>query len=154
MDSKVKDALIQINFIKRYEELSGKYDPSKIPSEHRLVYLDGEEVMSMIRDLGYTPKFNSKEKFYYIQDEQVGDYSFRVHLILRYGMAEIIWVVKEGEELLLGSPWGTYSKRIIDSSYRIKKPVFSTYDELEDILKVSFKMYEDFKTDFILMIKG
>lgn len=147
MDSKVKDALVQINFIKRYEELSGKYDPSKTPSEHRLVYLDGEEVMSMIRDLGYTPKFNSKEKFYYIQDEQVGDYSFRVHLILWYGMAEIIWVVKEGEELLLGSPWGTYSKRIIDSSYRIKKPVFSTYDELEDILKVSFKMYEDFKTE-------
>lgn len=58
----------------------------------------------------------------------------------------LIWVVKEGEELLLGSPWGTYSKRIIDSSYRIKKPVF-TYDELEDILKVSFKMYEDFKTE-------
>ena len=147
MDSKVKDALVQINFIKRYEELAGKYDPSKTPSEHRLVYLDDEEVMNMIRDLGYTPKFNSKEKFYYIQDEQVGDYSFRVHLILRYGMAEIIWVVKEGEELLLGSPWGTYSKRIIDSSYRIKKPVFSTYDELEDILKVSFKMYEDFKTE-------
>ena len=54
-------------------------------------------------------------------------------------------VVKENGELLLGSPWGTYSKKIIDSSYRIKKPVFATYDELEDILTISFRMYEDFK---------
>ena len=149
MNSKIKDALIKIDFIKRYEELSKKYDPLKTPSDDRLVHLDGEEVMSMIRALGYTPKFNSKEKFYYTQDEQKGDLSFRVHLILEYGMADIIWVVKENGELLLGSPWGTYSRRIIDSSYRIKKPVFSTYDDLEDILKISFKMYEDFKVALI-----
>ncbi len=48
--------------------------------------------MSMIQTLGYSPKFNSKEKFYYTQDEQTG-----------------------------------------------------TYEELEDILKITFKMYEDFK---------
>lgn len=29
--------------------------------------------------------------------------------------------------------------------YRIKKPVFGTYEELEDILKEAFGMYEDFK---------
>lgn len=31
MNSKVKDVLVQIDFVKRYEELSGKYDPSKTP---------------------------------------------------------------------------------------------------------------------------
>ncbi len=60
-------------------------------------------------------------------------------------MADIVWVVKEKDELLLGSPWGTYAKRIVDAGYTIKKPVFASYDELEDILKVSFKMYEEFK---------
>ena len=33
----------------------------------------------------------------------------------------------------------------IDSSYRIKKPIFGTYEDLEQILKITFKMYEDFK---------
>ena len=48
-------------------------------------------------------------------------------------------------ELLLGAPWGTYSRRLIDSSYRIKKPIIGTYEDLEEILKITFKMYEDFK---------
>ena len=145
MNSKIKDALVKIDFVKRYEELSAKYNPAKTPSDDRLELIDGEEVMSMISALGYTPKFNSKEKFFYIQDEVIGDFSFRVHLILQYGMADIVWVVKEKDELLLGSPWGTYAKRIVDAGCRIKKPVFASYDELEDILKVSFKMYEEFK---------
>lgn len=46
---------------------------------------------------------------------------------------------------MLGSPWGIYAKRMIDPSYRIKMPVFGSYEDLEEILKVSFGMYEDFK---------
>ena len=30
-------------------------------------------------------------------------------------------------------------------NYRIKKPVFGTYEDLETILKIVFGMYEDFK---------
>ncbi len=33
MNSKIKDALVKIDFVKRYEELSAKYDPAKTPSE-------------------------------------------------------------------------------------------------------------------------
>lgn len=60
-------------------------------------------------------------------------------------MTDMLWVVKENGELLLGAPWSTYSRRLIDANYRIKKPVFGTYEDLEDILKVAFGMYEDFK---------
>ena len=48
-----------------------------------------------------------------------------------------------------GAPWGTYSRRLIDSSYRIKKPIFGTYKDLEEILEITFKMYEDFKSALI-----
>ena len=58
--------------------------------------------------------------------------------------ADLVWVVRENGELLLGSPWSTYSRRLIDVNYRIKNPVFGTYEDLEDILKVAFGMYEDF----------
>lgn len=42
-----------------------------------------------------------------------------------------------------------YLRRLIDVNYQIKKPVFGTYEDLEDILKTAFGMYEDFKTALI-----
>ena len=82
---------------------------------------------------------------YKIREEQVERFTLGVHIILQDGMVDLVWVVRENGELLLGAPWGTYSRRLIDSSYRIKKPIFGTYEDLEQILKITFKMYEDFK---------
>lgn len=145
LNSKIKDALTKIEFVKRYEELSNKFNAERTPSSNRLIYIDGEEVMETIRDFGYSPLFDVKEKFYKIKEEQIGEYTFGVHVILQDGMVDLVWVVRDNEELLLGAPWGTYSRRLIDSSYRIKKPIIGTYEDLEEIFKISFKMYEDFK---------
>lgn len=60
-------------------------------------------------------------------------------------MIDLVWIVKENGKLLLGAPWGTYSRRLIDISYRIKKPIFGTYEDLEEILTITFEMYEEFK---------
>lgn len=146
LNAKIKDALVKINFIKRYEELSNKFNVERTPSSSRLIYIDGEEVMEIIQSLGYLPLFNAKEKFYKIKEEQIGKFTLGVHIILQSGMVDLVWVVREDKELLLGAPWGTYSRRLGDSGYRIKKPIFGTYEDLEEILMVSFKMYEDFKS--------
>lgn len=34
---------------------------------------------------------------------------------------------------------------MVDPDYRIKRPVYGTYDDLEHILEVAFEMYKDFK---------
>lgn len=151
LSSKIKDTLVGMNFVKRYEELSKRFNDGKTPSEHRLIYVDGEEVMDIIQELGYFPQFDSKEKFYKIKGEQIGEYTFGVHIILQSGMVDLVWVVKEREELILGAPWGTYSRRLIDSSYKIKKTIFGTYEDLEEILKIAFEMYEDFK---VILVKN
>ncbi len=93
----------------------------------------------------YSPQFNTKEKFYKIEEETIEEFTFGVHIILWEGTVDLVWIVKENGILLLGAPWGTYSRRLIDVNYRIKKPVIGTYDDLEDILKTAFGMYEDFK---------
>lgn len=142
---KIKDALLKINFVERYEKLSARFSAAKTLSDDRLIYLDGEKVMAMIRAAGYSPQFDTREKFYRIKEEHIGKYSFNIHIILRYGIAELVWVVKEDGVLLLGAPWSTYSRRLIDGNYRIKNPVFGTYADLEEILKIVFEMYEDFK---------
>ncbi len=142
---RIKDALLKINFVERYEKLSARFSAAKTLSDDRLIYLDGEKVMAMIRAAGYSPQFDTREKFYRIKEEHIGKYSFNIHIILRYGVAELVWVVKEDGVLLLGAPWSTYSRRLIDVNYRIKNPVFGTYADLEEILKIVFEMYEDFK---------
>lgn len=63
---KIKEALIKMDFLKRYEELSKIYNSERTPSENRLIYIDGEEVLEMIAENGYVPQFDNKEKFYEI----------------------------------------------------------------------------------------
>lgn len=145
MNPKIKDALLKINFVERYEKLSAQFSVARTPANDRLIYIDGEEVMEMIRAAGYSPRFNTKEQFYKIEEEHIGKYIFGIHIILRDGRVELVWVVKENGALLLGAPWGTYSRRLIDANYRIKPPVFGTYEDLEVILAIVFEMYEDFK---------
>lgn len=142
MNPKIKDTLLKINFVERYEKLSAQFSVAKTPANDRLICIDGEEVMEMIRAAGYSPRFNAKEQFYKIEEEHIGKYIFGIHIILRDGRVELVWV---NGTLLLGAPWGTYSRRLIDTNYRIKPPVFGTYEELEAILKIVFEMYEDFK---------
>ena len=105
LNSKIKEALIEIDFIKRYEEVSNKFNAERTPSKSRLVYINGEEVMEIIQDLGYSPLFDSKEKFYKIREEQVERFTLGVHIILQGGMVDLVWVVRENGELLLGAPW-------------------------------------------------
>ena len=110
LNPKIKQALIKIDFIKRYEELSNRFNEEKTPSSKRLIYIDGEEVMETIQTLGYIPQFDAKEKFYKIKEEKIGEYTCRVHVILRDGMVDLVWVVKEGNELILGDTWGVYEE--------------------------------------------
>ena len=67
LNSKIKNALIKIGFIERYEELSNKFNAKRTPSSNRLAYIDSEEVMEIIQNLGYSPVFDVKEKFYKIK---------------------------------------------------------------------------------------
>ena len=149
LNEDIKKALTRMNFVKRYEELSKRFNDEKTPVNDRLVYIDGEEVMEMIQKCDYYPLFDKKEKFYKIKEEIVSDYTFGFHIILAYGMADLVWIVKKNNKLLLGLPWGEYSRLLVNINYKIQKPIFGTYEDIEEILKISFKMYEDFKEQII-----
>ena len=38
MNPKIKDALLKINFVERYEKLSARFSAAKTPSDDRLIY--------------------------------------------------------------------------------------------------------------------
>ena len=140
----IKQALVDIDFIERYQRLSDEYSAEKVPSKERLVYVDGDEVFEILSKLGFESSFDSHERFFKIKEEKIGKYIFGFHIILR-GYVDLIWVVKEDDNVLLGSPWGTYSRRLISLDYKIKHPFYGSYDDVERILNIAFEMYKDFK---------
>ena len=147
LNSKIQSALENIHFIERYERLSNTYNDKKTPLDERLRYFDGEIIIDTLTQLGYQVDFDSKEKFFKIKEERIGSYTFSANIILDCGMVDLVWVAKENEALILGLPIGEYSRLMIDPKYRIKKPIFGTYEDLDEIFKISFEMYEDFKSE-------
>ena len=146
LDPRIIEAFKKIDFVKRYEELSNTFNEEKTPDEKILEKTETKKVKEIIQNLGYQCQFNSKERFYKIKDEQIGDFSFRVHISLRYGLVELIWVASESGNLLMGAPWIVYARELKDDiRYSIRRPVIGSYGDLEEILKISFEMYEDFK---------
>ena len=60
-------------------------------------------------------------------------------------MVDLVWMSQEKMENCFLGLLGEHSRRRIDNNYRIK-PIIGTYEDLEEILKITFKMYEDFKS--------
>ena len=149
LHSKVKAALQEIDFVNKYEKIAEEYNANRTPSNERLVYIDGEEVMDTIASFGYQPLFDAKEKFYKIKEETMGEYTFGFHIILKDGNVDLVWIVKENKNLLLGLPWSLYSRLLINPDYKISYPVIGSYEDIDDILTKAFSMYEEFKRVFV-----
>jgi len=90
-----------------------------------------------------------KKNFFKINNEKIDDFVFGMHIIISDGRIDFVWIVKEDTKLLLGLSWGSYSRILVNPDYIIKRPVICDYDDIEDILKTSFEMYEDFKKVYL-----
>lgn len=101
--------------------------------------------MDSLAQLGYKAHFESKEKYFWIEEVQIGTYTFSGNMILDGGLVDIVWIVKENGNLILGLPIGEYSRLMIAPNYKIKKPIFGTYEDLDEIVESVFKLFEDFK---------
>lgn len=145
LDIRVKEALTKINFIERYQRLSQTYNNVKTPLKERLRYIDGEIVLDGLAKLGYQAKFEKRENYFWIQEVQMGTYTFSCHIGLENGMVDMVWIVKQDGTLILGLPIGEYPRLMIDPSYKIKKPIFGTYEDLDEILKSIFALFQEFQ---------
>lgn len=149
LDIKVKEALEKINFVKRYELISNTFNSMRTPLKERLRYIDGEIILESLARLGYKADFENKEYYFRIEEVKIGSYTFSSNIILDSGMVDIIWITKESGNLILGLPIGEYSRLMIDPNYKILKPIFGTYEDLDEILESIFKLFEDFKKAII-----
>ena len=150
LDTRIKQALIEINFVERYEKLSTYYSQKRTPKGQELDYFDGDFLMEIVELLGYKVQYDKRERFFHIKLEGIGHFRFGFHFALEYGRLELIWVVYEGDKV---SPWTRYPRLMIARDYIIKQPIVSDYVDFRDIMKIAFEMYEDFKQVFLKISK-
>ena len=147
--TRVEQALIEINFVERYENISKKYSRERTPKGQELDYFDGDFLMEIVELLGYKVQYDKRERFFHIELEEIGHFRFGFHFSFERGRLELIWVIYEGNKAIMGSPFASYAKWLISRDYIILDPVISDYVDFRDVMKIAFDMYEDFKQAFL-----
>ena len=89
--------------------------------------------------------YNKSEKFFKVKVGKIKNYLFNNKIAFSIGRVELIWEVKENETYILGTHLTRLAKDILISNIIIKFPLFETYEELEEILRINFEMFDDFK---------
>ena len=149
LDTRIKQALLEINFVERYEKLSAHYSQKRTPKGQELDYFDGDFLMEIVELLGYKAQYDKRERFFHIDLEEIGNFRFGFHFAFERGRLELIWGIYEGSKAIMGSPFASYAKWLISRDYIILDPVISDYVDFRDVMKIAFDMYEDFKQAFL-----
>lgn len=138
-----------IDFANRYENLSNRFQ-----SEKELKFSD-ENAIELICSLGYSVKYIKKNSFFKLE-ERIDNLKFYLNISLKYSIAELIIGATnlQKDEFITGGGFGAIYHDIKDNEgngfdIKIKKPSFSNYEDLKEILKETFCIYEDFKQELL-----
>ncbi|ACK93144.1 hypothetical protein ACJTM1_14080 [Bacillus sp. GX] len=146
LEPEIKEVLEKIDFIQRYKALSKQF-PDR---ENTFENYENEKVIAVFESLGYKARFMKKENFFIVGEVKNKDfYTFRFNISLKYGLVEFIWSARYNGEVRVGNSWDMFVKVLSNGSERLPAVCFHSYDELKEIMKIAFEMYEDFKRELI-----
>jgi hypothetical protein len=141
MNASLKSVLIRVNFKSRFDSLFEKHSHRNL-----LKTASPSEVQRIIEKLGYVCTYHENGKFFKI-DKELDQISLNISTDL--GIVEFILdTIIDGEGT--GGPFGYLATLIDSTDERIRKPRFSNYAELEEILAEGFSIYEDIKKGLLL----
>ena len=140
----------KINLYKRHYALSVQNN-----YESTFENYSNEKVIEIVKELGYTAKYRKKENFFQII-ETTNKLKFYFHFSLKYGLVEVImyWEYKKNKDVWGGGDFAGLCKLIEISRGEemegyIRKPCFRNYEDLKNILREYFLIYEDLKTEVL-----
>ena len=140
----------KINLYKRHSNISNQYR-----FEETFENYSNDEVIKIVKELGYSAKYRKKEKFFQII-ETIDGIKFYFHFSLEYGMVEVIifWEYENNKDLSGGGLLSVVCKLIEiakneEKEGYIKKARFRNYEDLKNILREYFLIYEDLKISLI-----
>ncbi|MEC2711555.1 hypothetical protein P9Z56_18075 [Bacillus cereus] len=146
LELEIKEVLEKINFVERYKALSKQF-PDR---ENTFENYENEKAIEIFESLGYKARFMKKENFFIVGEVKNKDsYAFRFNISLKYGVAELIWEAWHNDEVRVGDPWDVFIRLLSNDMGKVPVLYFHSYDELKEIMKIAFEMYEDFKRELI-----
>ena len=139
----------KINLYDRYSYISSQYR-----YEDKLKDYSNDKTIEIVKELGYSAKYRKREKFFQII-ETINEMKFYFHFSLEYGMVEIIMgMMNKNKKHIIGGAFSWLCKKIkVTENEEIKDNVkyarFRNYEDLKNILREYFLIYEDFKTEVL-----
>ena len=139
----------KINLYERHSNISNQYR-----FEETFENYSNEKVIEIVKELGYSTKYKKKENFFQIT-EAINEMKFYFHFSLKYGKVEVImyWESKKNKAISGGGPFSRICKLITINKGRefekIKYARFRNYEDLKNILREYFLIYEDLKTEVL-----
>ena len=140
----------KINLYERHSNISNQYR-----FEETFENYSNDEVIKIVKELGYTAKYRKKENFFQII-ETTNKLKFYFHFSLKYGLVEVImyWECINNKDKWGGGTFAGICKKIEitkneEKEGYIKDARFRNYEDLKNILREYFLIYEDLKTEVL-----
>lgn len=140
----------KINLYERHSNISNQYR-----FEDKLKDYSNDKTIEIVKELGYSAKYRKKEKFFQII-ETIDGIKFYFHFSLKYGLVEIIiyWECINNKDIWGGGTFAGICKKIEiakneEKEGYIKDARFRNYEDLKNILREYFLIYEDLKTEVL-----
>ena len=139
----------KINLYERHSNISNQYR-----FEETFENYSNEKVIEIVKELGYSAKYKKKENFFQII-ETINEMKFYFHFSLKYGMVEsIMGMMDKNKKNIIGGLVPNICKKIEivkneEKKGDIKKARFRNYEDLKNILREYFLIYEDLKISLI-----
>ncbi len=139
----------KIHLYERHSNISNQYR-----FEDKLKDYSNDKIIEIVKELGYLAKYRKREKFFQII-ETINEMKFYFHFSLEYGMVEIIMgMMNKNKKHIIGGAFSWLCKKIkVTENEEIKDNVkyarFRNYEDLKNILREYFLIYEDFKTEVL-----
>ena len=140
----------KINLYERHSNISNQYR-----FEDKLKDYSNDKTIEIVKELGYSAKYKKKENFFQII-ETINEMKFYFHFSLKYGLVEVImyWECINNKDIWGGGTFAGICKKIEiakneEKEGYIKKARFRNYEDLKNILREYFLIYEDLKTEVL-----
>ena len=140
----------KINLYERHSNISNQYR-----FEDKLKDYSNDKTIEIVKELGYSAKYRKKEKFFQII-ETIDGIKFYFHFSLKYGLVEVImyWECINDKDKWGGGTFAGICKKIEiakneEKEGYIKDARFRNYEDLKNILREYFLIYEDLKTEVL-----
>lgn len=145
LPEKVELILQRIDFINRFQLISEGYGNV----DDNFVFTT-EEIKRIAIDIGYNLRYSRGKDFYYT--EKIDQLEFTLGFMIRYNSFDFGMTAKK-PGFICGGPWHFLVDLLSNNTVKFNRIMFRNYDEVRDILKKVFLIYEDFKNEMLVSYK-